>query len=97
MHPLYLFTSVLEYIDVPGKARCITMVGEHLGGKDDNIERVDTAVTQLYMIHRHLGGDIRVDCLGVPEITYPCDFDGVNDEGAIATFSRFVNIEIFPK
>ena len=73
------------------------MVSEHLGGEVDNIERVDTAVTQLDMIHRRLGGDIIVDCLGVPEIADPCDFDGFNDEGATATFNRFVNIEIFPK
>ena len=94
---MYLFTGVLEYIDVSIEEHCITMVGEHLGGEVDNIERVDTTVTQLDMIHRHLGGDIRVDGLGVPEIADPCDFDGVNDEGAIATFSRFVNIEIFLK
>ena len=73
------------------------MLGEHLGGEVDNIEHVDTAVTQLDMIHMHLGGNIILYGLGVPEIAYPCDFDGANNECATATFSRFVNIEIFPK
>ena len=47
------------------------------------------------MVGENLGG--KVDGFGVPEIADPCDFDGVNDKDATATFSRFVNIEIFPK
>ena len=66
MRPLYLFLIFLEHIDVPRDARCITLVGEHLGGYLDNVERMDTSSTKLEMIHGRLGGDVGIDGLGVP-------------------------------
>ena len=77
---------------VPGDARCINIVGEHLRDDINNVERVDTVATQLGMIHGHLGGDFGVDDFGVPELAYPCVFEGVNDEGVTAMFSSFVHI-----
>ena len=71
---------ILEHIGVPGDARFITIVGEHLGDEVYNVERVDTVATQLGMIHGHLGDDFGVDDFGVPELAYPCVFEGVNDE-----------------
>ena len=97
MRPLYLFLGVLKNIDVPRYVHCITKVGEHVRGYFDNVERMYTSVTQLEMIHGHLGDDVVIDGIGVPEITDPCVFDGVNDEGVTATFSSFVKIEIVPK
>ena len=49
------------------------------------------------MIHGRLGGDVGIYGLAVLNITYPCVFDGVNDEGVTATFSSFVHNEIVPK
>ena len=80
-----------------GDARCIIIVGEHLGGEVDKVERVDTAATQLEMIHGRLGGDIGMDGIGMTEISDPCFFDVFNDEGVTATFSSFVHIDIVPK
>ena len=94
---MYLFLGVIKHIDVPGDARCITIVGENLGGNFDNVESVDTSVTQLEIIHGRLGGDVSIDGLGVSDIKYPCVLDGVNDEGVTATFSSFLQIEIVPK
>ena len=62
MRSLYLFLSVLVHIDVSGYARCITIVGEHLGGEVNNAERVDTATTQFEMIHGSLGGGVVAIC-----------------------------------
>ena len=94
---MYLFLGVIKHIDVPGDARCITIVGENIGGNFDNVESVDTSVTQLEIIHGRLGDDIGIDGISVPEIADLCVFDGVNAEGATATFSSFVHIEIVPK
>ena len=58
---------------------------------------MDTSATQLENIYGCLGDDVGIAGLGVPEITDPCVFDGVNDEGVTATFSSFVKIEIVPK
>ena len=79
MRPLYLFMVILENIGVPGDARFITIVGENLRGEVNNVECVDTIETQLEMIHGRLGGDFGVDDLVMPELAYPCVFDGVND------------------
>ena len=89
--------GILDHIDVPRDARCITLVGEHLGGDFDNVERANTSETQLEMIHGSPGGDVCIYGLGVPEIKDPCVLDGVNDEGVTATFSSFVHIEIVPQ
>ena len=79
MRTLYLFLGILENIYVPGDARFITIVGEHLGDEVYNVELMDTIATQLEMIHGRLGGDVRVDDLVVTELAYPCVFDSVND------------------
>ena len=97
MLPLYLFMGVLEHIDVPGNTRFITIVGEHLRGEVNRVVCVDTATTQLEMIHGRLGGDIGIDGISVPEIADTCVFDGFNAEGSTATFSSFVHIEIVPQ
>ena len=79
MRPLYLFLEILENIYVFRDARCIKIVGEHLGDEVYNVELMDTIATQLGIIHGRLGGDVGVDDLVVPEIAYPCVFDSVND------------------
>ena len=86
--------GVLEHIDVPREAHYITLVGDHLGGDFDNVESVDTSVTQLEIIHGRLGGDVGIYGIGVPEIVDPFVFDGVNDEGVTSTFGSFVYIEM---
>ena len=58
---------------------------------------MDTSATQLENIYGCLGDDVGIAGLGVPEITDPCVFDGVNDEGVTATFSSLVHIENVPK
>ena len=45
---------------------------------------MDTVATHLEMIDGRLGGDFGVDDFGVPELAYPCVFEGVNDEGVTA-------------
>ena len=68
-----------------------------IGGDLDNVDRMDTSSTKLEIIHGRLGGDVRIDSLGVPEIANTFVFDRVNDEGMTGTFSSFVQIEIVPK
>ena len=58
---------------------------------------METATTQLDMIHECLGGDVGVDGLSLPAPVDPCVFDGVDNEGAIAVFGGFVKIKIVPK
>ena len=49
------------------------------------------------MIHECLGGDFGVDGIVVLELADTCVFGGVNNEGTIAAFGGFVQIEIMPK
>ena len=46
------------------------------------------------MIHGRLGGDFGIGGLGVPEITDPCIFDGVNDEGVTGTYFSWFQVEL---
>ena len=92
MHLLCLFLGILDSIDILRDTFCITVVVEHLGGEINNIKRVETASTQLGIIHELLGGDVGVDGIGIPEHAYPCVLDGVDDEGVTAAFGSFVQI-----
>ena len=51
---------------------------------------------QLDIIHERLGGDSRVDSLGVPKLAYPYVFNSIDDEGAAGAFRGFVQLEIVP-
>ena len=46
------------------------------------------------MLHERVGGNVVVDGIGVPELSGPCVIDGVDDDGATATFGGLVQLEI---
>ena len=83
---------VLEHIDALGDARCITVVGDNIGGEVDNYEHVDPSAMQSEMIHERLGGEVSVDYLGMPEIANSCVSSNVGDEGATFVFCGFVQL-----
>ena len=92
-----LFLDVFEHIDVLGDTRCITVVGEHLGGEVDKVERVESTATQLEMIRERLGGDVGVDDIGVLEIKDSCVFNSIDDEGKTSAFGGFLQLENMPQ
>ena len=84
--------GVINHIDLIGDAHCITVVGENIRREVDNIERVETAKTQLEMIHERLGGEVSVNVLGITELADPCVLDRFNDEGSTSVFGGFVQL-----
>ena len=97
LRPFCLFMGLLEHIYVLRDACCITVVGENLGGDINNVERMETAVMKLDMIHERLGGDAGVDGIGMPELADPCVLNSVDYEGTTAAFVSFVQLEIMPQ
>ena len=94
----YTFLWAFFYhIDVTRDARCITVVGEHLGGEVDKVKRVESTATQLEMIRERLGGDVGVDDIGVLEIKDSCVFNSIDDEGKTSAFGGFLQLENMPQ
>ena len=92
-----LFVAVLNNIDELGDARCVTVLGKHIGGEVTNVKRMDTSAMQLEMTHEQLGGDASLYGLGATELLDPCVLNGVGDEDATATFRGFMQLEIVPQ
>ena len=73
------------------------MVGEHIGGEADNVDRMETELTQLEMTHELLGGGVGVDGIGVLDIADPCVCGGVDNEVTTAVSVGFIQLEILPQ
>ena len=58
---------------------------------------METAATQLEMIHERLGGDVGLYGIEVPDLVDTCVLSGTDNEGATAAFKGLVNIEIVPQ
>ena len=51
LHPVSLFLVILEHVDVLRYAFFVTIIGEHLGGEDEDVDHVETSATQLVVVH----------------------------------------------
>ena len=87
---LNLLLGILEHDDVLGDDRCITIIGDHLGGEVDNVDHVETSAMQLEVVTKRLGGDISLYGLVVADLVDSCVFNGVNDEVVAEAFIGFL-------
>ena len=84
----------LDHVNVIGDARCVSIIGEHIGGGVNAVDNMEASAKHLEVVHERLGGDVRIYGLGMTELVDPCVLNGVDDEGAATAFGGFMAFEI---